>query len=225
MIIVTGASRGIGFAIANRLIASGHEILGVARNCQGLNFPSAECDVVDSDGLSVLAKKIRGTGSKVFSLINAAGIASMNLALTAPPSQAEEIIRTNLLGTIYSCQAFSPLMIRQRYGRIINFSSIAVSLGIAGESIYSASKAGVEAFSRSFARELSPLGITVNCIAPGPIPTDMMRGVSDEQILSIVNRQVIRKQFSTDDICDLVEILLDDKSAAISGQVLNVGGV
>jgi 3-oxoacyl-[acyl-carrier protein] reductase len=225
MIVITGASRGIGLAIAQRLKDSGQEVLGIARSCQNLDFPSAECDVVDSQELGKVAREIRASGSKVTSLINAAGIASMNLALTAPPDQAAAIVNTNLLGTIYSCQAFSPLMIRQRYGRIINFSSIAVPLGIAGESIYSASKAGVEAFSRSFAKEISPLGITVNCIAPGPIATDMMRGVSEEQILSIVNRQVIRKQFTTDDICDLVELLLDHKSGAMSGQVVNVGGV
>lgn len=225
MIVVTGASRGIGRAIAERLVSCGNEVLGVARNCRGLDFPSFECDVSDAEGLLNLAKDVRLSGARVGSLINAAGIASMSLALTASAEQADQLMRTNLLGTIYSCQAFAPLMIRQKQGRIINFSSIAVALGIEGESLYAASKAGVEAFSRSFAREVSTLGINVNCIAPGPIPTEMIRGVSDNQISSIIQRQVIPRQFSTDDVCDLVEILLDHRTQSISGQVINVGGV
>lgn len=225
MIVVTGASKGIGRAIAERLVSCGNEVLGVARNCRGLDFPSFECDVSDAEGLLNLAKDVRLSGARVGSLINAAGIASMSLALTASAEQADQLMRTNLLGTIYSCQAFAPLMIRQKRGRIINFSSIAVALGIEGESLYAASKAGVEAFSRSFAREVSTLGINVNCIAPGPIPTEMIGGVSDNQISSIIQRQVIPRQFSTDDVCDLVEILLDHRTQSISGQVINVGGV
>ena len=225
MIIVTGASRGLGFAIANRLWAEGKEIFGLARNVEGLHFPATPCDVSDADSLKRIAREIRSEGYNVEGLINAAGIASMNLAVTSPAPQVERVVRVNLLGTIYSSQVFAPLMMRLKYGRIVNFSTIAVPLALPGEAAYAASKAGVEAFSRTFAREVSDFGITVNCVAPGPIDTDLLRGVSSDQVSKIVNQQVIRKQFTPDAVADVVELLLDEKGSAISGQVLHVGGV
>ena len=224
MIIVTGASRGLGNAICNRLISSGKEVLGISRNANGLSFPSENCDVSDFDSLKDIAKEIRSSGKKVEALINAAGIAAMNLAITTPKATTEKIIKTNLMGTIYSTQAFFPLMIREKKGSIINFSTIAVNLSLKGESIYVASKAGVEGFSRAFAREASDFNIRVNCIAPGPIQTDLISGVSEKQINKIILQQMQKKMFKEDDVCDLVEILLDDKSKSLTGEVLNIGG-
>jgi len=98
-------------------------------------------------------------------------------------------------------------------------------LGLKGESIYVASKAGVEGFTKSFAREMADFNINVNCIAPGPIDTDLIKGVSNQQIQKIIDQQIIKKKFNEDDICNLVDTLLDIKASSISGQVLNVGGV
>ena len=224
MIVVTGASRGLGLAVANRLLSLGIEVLGLARNVEGLTFPSISCDVSDATAVKTVARRLLSEGHEILGVINAAGIASMNLALMSPPSQVEKLVQVNLLGTVYVSQAFAPLMIRRKYGRIINFSTIAVPLGLPGEAAYAASKAGVEAFSRSFAREVSDFGITVNCVAPGPINTDLLRGVSEDQIAKIVSQQIIRKQFTPEDVCDVVELLLDEKSNSISGQVMHVGG-
>ncbi len=225
MIVVTGASRGLGFAIANRLLDLGEEVFGLARNVEALDFPAAACDVSDAHAVRAIARKIQSDGVNVQGLVNAAGVASMNLTLMCPPLQLERIVQINLLGTIYCSQAFAPLMVRHKYGRIINFSTIAVSLGLPGEAVYSGSKAGVEGFSRSFAREVSDFGINVNCVAPGPIQTDLLRGVSAKQIDKIVSQQIIRRQFTADDVCDVVELLLSEKSGSISGEVLHVGGV
>ncbi|MEQ9071253.1 MAG: SDR family oxidoreductase, partial [Gimesia chilikensis] len=139
----------------------------------------------------------------VDAVINAAGIASMNLALTTSEGAMQRIVQTNLVGTIYCCQMFAPLLIRERRGLIVNFSTIAVALALKGESVYAASKAGVESFSRVFAREVADFNIRVNCIAPGPIRTDMLRGISDEQIEAIVAQQVISRAFEKADVCDL----------------------
>jgi 3-oxoacyl-[acyl-carrier protein] reductase len=225
MIVVTGASRGLGRAICDRLSGQGRDVLGLARNIDDLPFPALACDVSSADSVARAAAEIKRTKRGVEGLINAAGIASMNLALTTPAAAAERIVATNLLGTIYCCQQIAPLMIRNGSGAIINFSTIAVALGLKGESVYVASKAGVEGFSRVFAREMAGFSITVNCIAPGPIATDLLRGVSDRQIERIVERQVLPRRFSPDSVCDLVELLLDPRSATISGQVLHVGGV
>jgi 3-oxoacyl-[acyl-carrier protein] reductase len=148
----------------------------------------------------------------------------MNLAVTTPPATAQAIVATNLLGTIYMCQAFAPLMMRRKSGRIVNFSTIAVALGLKGESVYAASKAGVEAFSRAFAREVADFSIAVNCVAPGPIATDLLRGVSANQIAEIVKRQIQPRQMAAADVCDVVELLLDPRSASLTGQVFHVGG-
>jgi 3-oxoacyl-[acyl-carrier protein] reductase len=100
-----------------------------------------------------------------------------------------------------------------------------VSLALSGESIYAASKAGVETFSRTFAREVAGHGIRVNCISPGPIDTKLLQGVSDSQIANLIKNQIIQKQFSTNDISELAEYLLSQKSESLSGNVFHVGGV
>lgn len=225
MIVVTGASRGIGLAIAERLSSQGHEVLGLARNTEGLPFQSENCDISNSHSVKRISVSIAEKYASVTGLINAAGIASMNLLLTSPPAQIQRLIEVNLVGTMLTTQAFAPFMIRERFGRIINFSSIAVSLGIAGESAYAASKAGVESFSRTFAREVSGFGVTVNCVAPGPIQTDLLRGISDKKIQRIIQQQIIPRQFAPTDICDVVDLLLDRKAGAITGMVVPVGGV
>jgi 3-oxoacyl-[acyl-carrier protein] reductase len=224
MVIVTGASRGLGYAICQRLIDKGIEVAGISRNVEGLPFTSYACDVSNYEEVKSVAKQIQKSKIKVSALLNVAGIASMNLALTTPPKVSTNIINVNLLGTIYCCQLLSPLMLRHKVGNIINFSTIAVNLGLKGESVYIASKAGVEGFSRSFAREMADFNVNVNCIAPGPINTGLLKGITETQINNIVEQQIITKQFSASDVCDVVEMLLDNRSKSLSGQVFNVGG-
>jgi 3-oxoacyl-[acyl-carrier protein] reductase len=225
MIIVTGASRGLGRAICERLIGKNIATFGIARNIENTPFPSMSCDVSSYESVKLVSQHLKKQGVKITGLVNAAGIASMNLAVTTPPSVAQKIINTNLLGTIYCCQLISPLMLRNKEGSIINFSTIAVALGLKGESIYSASKAGVEGFTRSFAREMADFNVRVNCIAPGPIDTSLLKGITALQINKIVSQQIIPKQFAPSSVADLVELLIDSRSESLSGQVLHVGGV
>lgn len=224
MIVVTGASKGLGRAICDRLVRNNMKVFGLARSVEGVPFPSASCDVSSYDSVRNVAQSLKKDGQEITGLINAAGIASMNLALTTPKSISQNIINTNLLGTIYCCQNIAPLMIRNKQGSIINFSTIAVALGLKGESIYAASKAGVEGFSRSFAREMADFGIKVNCIAPGPIDTDLLKGVTEKQIKKIVSQQIIPRQFDPNSVADLVELLLDPRSDCLSGQIFHIGG-
>jgi 3-oxoacyl-[acyl-carrier protein] reductase len=225
MIVVTGASRGLGRAICDRLIQKNIEVLGLARNVEGVPFAAVSCDVSSYESVKAVAQQLKKDGVKVTGLINAAGIASMNLAVITPQSVAQKIINTNLLGTIYCCQLIAPLILRNKQGVIINFSTIAVALGLKGESIYAASKAGVEGFTRSFAREMADFNVRVNCIAPGPIDTSLLKGITAEQIHKIVSQQIIPKQFTPDSVADLVELLIDSRSDSLSGQVLHIGGV
>jgi 3-oxoacyl-[acyl-carrier protein] reductase len=224
MIVVTGASKGLGRAICDRLIEHNIDVFGLARHVEEIPFASMSCDVSSYESVKAVAQKLKKDRVKITGLVNAAGIASMNLAVTTPQSIAQKIINTNLLGTIYCCQLIAPLMLRNKQGSIINFSTIAVALGLKGESIYVASKAGVEGFTRSFAREMADFNVKVNCIAPGPIDTSLLKGITAEQINKIVSQQIIPKQFKPAAVADLVELLIDSRSDSLSGQVLHVGG-
>ena len=225
MIIVSGASRGLGKAITERLIEKGEKVVGLARSVSGLSIEAIECDVCNYASVKNASRKVKQLKKPVKAFINAAGVASMNMAVTTDESTVQKLIQTNLVGTIYCCQLFAPIMLRQKHGSFINFSTIAVALALKGESVYAASKAGVESFSRTFAREMADFNIRVNCIAPGPIRTDLLRGITDSQIEKITSQQVIPKQFQKSDVCDLVELLIDERAASLSRQVLNVGGV
>ncbi|MDB3873559.1 SDR family oxidoreductase [Pelagibacteraceae bacterium] len=225
MIIVTGASRGLGKAISQRFIERGEEVVGLVRSIDGTNLNTIQCDVSDYTAVKNAAKQVKLMKKPIKAFINAAGVASMDLAVTTNESTVQRLIQTNLVGTIYCCQLFAPIMLRFKQGNFINFSTIAVSLALKGESIYAASKAGVESFTRTFAREVAEYNIRVNCIAPGPIRTDLLKGITETQIKKITSQQVIPKQFQKSDVCDIVELLIDRKAVSLSGQVLNVGGV
>lgn len=225
MILITGASKGIGKALAQRFIESGHEVVGISRTGSNESFPIFHADVTNKKELKSISRELKLEKKEISTIINAAGVASMNLALLASEKSIEEVITTNLIGTIYSCQVFSPFLVKNHFGNIINFSTIATAINLEGESIYAASKAGIENFTKTLAKELSGFNIRANCIAPGPIQTDLLRGVSEKQIQEIYRRQIIKEQFTTNDICDVAEILISPKSRTLTGHVFNIGGV
>lgn len=223
-VVVTGASRGLGEAICVRLVEAGFRVVGLSRGGGAPDGVDARpCDVADYSSVAQSLADVAKDKS-LFGVINTAGIASMNLLMSTPPQTIERIIRTNLIGTINVCSVLSKRLARNKSGRIINFSTIAVPISLKGESVYVASKAGVEGFSRSFAREMSDFGVTVNVIAPGPIDTDLIAKVPSASIQKVVDHQMIQKKFDKTAIVTLAEYLLSDSSDMISGQILNVGG-
>ena len=222
-LLVTGASRGLGRAIAERALGAGYEVVGIARTAAEAPFPIHACDVADAAAVKAVASALPRE-TPLWGVVNAAGIAAMNLALMTPPATVQRVIATNLMGAIHVSQAFAPALVRAKAGRIIHFSTIAVPLGLAGEAVYVASKAGVEGFSRTFAREVAGFGVTVNCVAPGPIDTDLIAKVPAEAIDRIVRRQVVQRKGTPDDVWNTVAFLLSDEAAMISGQILAIGG-
>ena len=225
-IVVTGASRGIGRSIAEYLQQEGYHVIGVSRSePEGeREFEWRQVDVSDYDSVRKTFSDLRRK-SNLHALVNAAAVASMNLLPLTPPETIDRLIGTNLLGTIYCCKALAPALIKSKGRRIINFSSVGVHLGIKGVAVYVASKAGVEGFSRSFAREMADHNITVNVVAPGPIDTFMTSRVSNKLIDTVVDRQIIQRRGELEDVNQIVSLLLSSNSDMITGEVLKVGGM
>mgnify|MGYP001169115922 FL=1 len=224
-IIVTGCSQGIGLFIANELVKLKYEVYGISRKKPSLpfNFNFISCDITNAESVINVFSKFR-RDSEVYALINVAGISSMNLLIATPEDTIKRIIETNLLGTIYCTKAIIPSMIKSKNGRIINFSSIAVNIGAKGEASYIASKGGVEAFSRSIARELSPANITVNTVSPAFIKTRLSAGLSETIKKTVIERQIIESECSLSDVFDCIKIILSPESQKITGEIFNIGG-
>jgi 3-oxoacyl-[acyl-carrier protein] reductase len=223
-LVVTGASRGIGRHVAEQAATNGFRVIGLSRSAA--EVPGVEmrsCDVADANAVKAVLSDLR-RDENLYGLINAAGVLATSLTVTGSAETAHRIITTNLFGTIHCCQTLGKMLMRRGIGRIINFSSVAVTLSIKGEGNYVASKAGVEGFSRTFARELGGYGVTVNVVAPGPIETGMIASVPPAMIAQLVAQQFIPRQATVEDIWALVQFLLSPQSAMISGEVIHVGG-
>jgi len=224
-LVVTGASSGLGAAISRAATEAGYRVVGVARStANDADHEMRSVDVSDWEQVRQFSREMRNVEG-LYGLINAAGVASMNLTLSTPPETMLRIISTNLLGTMYCCTAIGKLLARRRNGRIINFSTIAAPLGLKGEATYVASKTGVEGFSRSFAREMADFDVTVNVVAPGPIPTRLIRHVPDRSIDDIVRHQIIQRQATPADVWQIISLLLEDRAAMVTGETIHVGGV
>ncbi|MBK1720024.1 SDR family NAD(P)-dependent oxidoreductase [Thiocystis violacea] len=225
MLVVTGASRGLGVALSLAALETGYRVIGVARSAvAGLPYEVRACDVSDAGQVAKLFRSLHHE-SGLYGLINAAGIASMNLTLTTPPETMQRLVATNLLGTMYCSSAMGRLLARRGCGRIINFSSIAVPLGLKGEAVYVGAKSGIEGFSRAFAREMADFNVTVNVVAPGPMRTALIQGVPEPAIETLVRSQVVPRMAQPEDLWHLVAFLLDEGSSMLSGQVFHLGGV
>ena len=225
-IIVTGSSSGLGKFICEQATNEGFNVIGLARSeTKDAKFKTFQCDISDHKEVKNVFKQIK-KNFEPHILINAAGIASMNLFLTTPPSKMEQIISTNVLGTMFCCQEALKNFARQKNKNfILNFSTIAVSLSLKGESVYVASKGAVESFSKTLAREAADFNCNVNVIAPGPVDTKLISGIADSKIEDIVNAQIINEKASKDDIWRICKLLISDNSKDITGQSINVKGV
>jgi 3-oxoacyl-[acyl-carrier protein] reductase len=226
--LVTGSRKGIGRALAEHYCKRGHAVIGVSRTASDLraeNYEHFECDVAEEKGIQQLICHVREMHGKVDHLINNAGVASMNHALTTPVSTVTKSVATNFLGTFLFCREVAKLMIRRRYGRIVNFSSVAVPLALEGEAVYAATKAAVETISRVLAKELAPFQITVNTVGPCPLETDLIRSVPKEKIQKILEQQAFRELCTVDDVIGVVDFFLDPRSRLVSGQTIYIGGV
>ena len=183
--LITGTSKGIGRYLVDHYTSLDHQVIGCSRNDVEYSIDNYEhfcLDVCDEKEVKKMFSQIRKSYGRVDILINNAGIASMNHALLTTMDTVHKIYGTNVFGTFLFCREAAKIMQRNQYGRIVNFSTVAVPLKLEGEAIYASSKAAVISLTQILARELANIGITVNAIGPTPVKTDLTRSVPVEKI-------------------------------------------
>ncbi|KFL34215.1 MULTISPECIES: SDR family NAD(P)-dependent oxidoreductase [unclassified Sulfurospirillum] len=228
IIIITGSRKGIGYALCEAYLSEGHTVIGCSREATTLAHPHYRhfiLDVADEMAVVAMIRSVKKEFGRIDVLLNNAGIASMNHTLTTSLSTLNAILQTNIVGTFLFLREVSKAMMKQKKGRIVNYSTIATALRLEGEAIYAASKAAIENLTETTAKELSPFGITVNAIAPTPIETDLIKAVPKEKMASLLAQQAIARFGTFDDIKHVIDFLIDDKSDFITAQVIHLGGV
>ena len=235
-VLVTGGSRGIELAIARRLALAGYNVIAVARRDSdelktavedaikrgrgGLHF--RPCDLSEIDAIPAFVKATRDEFGAIYGLVNNAGIGTEGLLATMHNSEIEALVRLNVLAPVILTKYVVRHMMADGAGRIINMSSIIASTGYNGLSVYGATKAAATGFTRSLAREVGKLGITVNAIAPGFIDTELTQNLGGEGRQKIAGRSALKRLPEADDVASMVEYLFGDGGRNITGTVLTV---
>jgi len=228
VILITGTRKGIGRALMEHYVGKGCRVFGCSRSPFEGEFPNYRhycLDVADESAIKEMFGQIRKTEKRLDVLINNAGIASMNHSLLTPMATVNKIIETNFIGTFLLCREAARLMQAHRYGRIVNFATVAVRLKLEGEAVYAASKAAVISLTHILAREFAEFGITVNAVGPTPIKTDLIRGVPREKLDVLISRQAIKRYGETRDVIQVIDFLIDPASDFVTGQVIFLGGI
>lgn len=232
--LVTGATRGIGAAISQLLAAQGAKVIGTATTSNGVNSinealaqfggEGRELRIAEENSIENLISNIESEIGKIDILVNNAGITRDNLLMRMKEAEWDEIMEINLKSAFRASKAVVRSMMKARTGRIINITSVVGSIGNPGQTNYAAAKAGLIGFTKSLAREVGSRGITVNCVAPGFIETDMTLALPQEQ-RDYFSAQTALNHFGTpEDIAAAVLFLASDEAKYITGQTLHVNG-
>ncbi|MBD3726252.1 MAG: 3-oxoacyl-ACP reductase FabG [Moraxella osloensis] len=232
--LVTGASRGIGQAIAKRLANEGYLVIGTATSEKGaaavndylqeLGGAGRVLNVQDNEQINQLFDSIEKESGNVQVLVNNAGITQDGLLMRMDDNAWERVLDVNLTSVFRTSKRAIKGMMKARQGRIINITSVVAAMGNAGQTNYTASKAGIEGFTRSLAREIGSRQITVNCVAPGFIDTDMTSELDEALIKSMLNAVPLARLGKPEDIAAAVNFLASEEAGYITGTVLDVNG-
>ena len=235
--LVTGASRGIGRAIALRLAAEGAKVaINYAGNTAKAEEVKAEieknggqamlvqADVSDSAAVEAMVNSVVAEFGQIDILVNNAGITRDGLMMRMKEEDFDAVINTNLKGVFTFTKLVSKLMMKKRSGRIVNMASVVGLMGNAGQTNYAAAKAGVIGFSKSAAKELAARGITVNVVAPGFIDTDMTAAMTDKAKEMTLTGIPLNRMGTPEDVASAVAFLVSDNASYITGQIINVDG-
>ena len=235
-VIVTGGSRGLGLAVSRALASSGYRVIAVARSLNTELTATARqaaedgrgaiefraCDLSDLNLIAPLVRALRADFGPLYGLVNNAGLGTNGILSNMRDREIQRLIQLNTVSPIVLSKYVLRSMMSQREGRIINIASIVAATGYSGLSVYSATKASLIGFTRSLAREVGQLGITVNALAPGFIDTEMTHGLTDSQREKIARRSALQRMPEPIDVARSVEFLLGDGGQNITGTVITI---
>jgi 3-oxoacyl-[acyl-carrier protein] reductase len=235
-VLVTGASRGLGLAIARKLAEIGFRVIAVSRKEtnelsaaileKANNGPGSihfvSFDLGNIENIPALVRKLRKEFGPIYGLVNNAAVGTDGVLALMRDSQIEQLVRMNTLSPILLTKYVARSMIADGGGRIVNISSIVGFTGYSGLSVYAATKASLLGFTRSLAREVGKMGVNVNAVAPGFVDTEMTQDLTDEKRQKIARRSALKRLISSHDVANAVEFLMSDKASGITGTVLTV---
>ncbi len=234
--LVTGASRGIGKACALTLASAGHRLVLASRTVEKLEETAGEIraaggeafvvevDLASRDSIADGFAKAAKEFGRIDILINNGGMTKDGLAMRMKPADWDVVLQTNLTGAFHAIQQVMAAMMRERWGRIVNISSVVGEMGNPGQANYAASKAGLIGLTKSLAREIGSRNITVNAVAPGFIETDMTHGLSAELRQKMIEQTPLGRMGTPDDVAHAVKFLVSEEGGFITGHVLDVNG-
>jgi 3-oxoacyl-[acyl-carrier protein] reductase len=228
VVLITGARKGIGRHLAETYAKRGFLVEGCSRGEAGFeapNYAHASVDVSNEKQVKAWITGIARKHGRIDVVLNNAAVASMNHVLLTPAATANRMMEVNVTGTMLVCRDAAKVMMRRRYGRIVNFTTIVAPIALAGEAIYAASKSAVVTFTRILAFELGQWGITCNSFGATPIMTDMIKGVPKEKVDAVVNGLAIKRLGTPEDCVNVCDFFINRGSDNITGQVLYLGGI
>jgi 3-oxoacyl-[acyl-carrier protein] reductase len=227
VMLITGSRKGIGRYLAEHYLKKGYLVEGCSRGELelGEGYHHHQLDVADEKGVRAMVADISKRHGRIDAVLNNAAIASMNHVLLTPAKTANRMFEVNVTGTMLVCRDVAKVMMRRRYGRIVNFTTIVAPIALAGEAIYAASKSAVVTFTRILAFELGQWGITCNSFGATPIMTDMIKGVPQDKVNAVVNNLAIKRLGTPEDCANVCDFFVSPSSDNITGQVIYLGGI
>jgi 3-oxoacyl-[acyl-carrier protein] reductase len=227
-ILITGNRKGIGLHLTNYYLSKGYNVVGCSRMDSSLRHPNyfhIIADVSDEKMVKKVVTEAKKRFKTIDVLINNAGMASLNHSLLTPGSTVKKVFETNFYGSFFFIRECAKLMMKNKKGKIVNFSTVAVPLNLEGEMVYASSKAAIEKMTKIMAKELAPYNILVNAIGPTPINTDLIKVVPKDKIEKLLEAQTIHRLGELRDVENVVDFFIDDKSDFITGQIIYLGGL
>ncbi len=227
-ILITGTSRGLGKSLAEFFLEKGDTVFGCARSTSTIehdHYHHYKLDITSAKEVADFFFQLQKTIRHLDGLINNAGVASMNAFALTPDTSYQKIFSVNVQGTYLFCQKALRLLKKSQHPRIINMTTVAVPLQLAGESLYAASKSAVEKLTQIIAKEYGYFNITCNAIGPSPIDTNLIKSVPKNKIQELLERQAVQKQATPKDVINVADFFMRPESDLISGQIIYLGGI
>ena len=227
VMVVTGTSKGVGRGIAEHFIAKGYNVFGCSRGAATLEserYHHSQVDIGDESQARKWIRFVKNTSNRIDVLVSNAGLVESALQMVVTSGNVvEDIIRSNFIGSYYICREVAKVMVLKRYGRIITMSSIMPCIHEPGTSVYSASKSAVVEMTKVLAREIAPLGITCNVIAPAMISNEASQAFGEAWTVRMLEKQTIKRKITIEEICHVVSFFISPESSCITGEVIHLG--